>query len=253
MIRQMILSHTHLQKKGTDRTFPLNIDGTTIYINPNRLSRGNVKLHEVWIFDLSSGSVENGGSCHNCTDCQKDCYSRQQEIQYKDTRAFRLVNLYLLKFMPLVLREMIENQLQASTKPYKTLRIHSAGDFYGNEEIVFWNAIIKNHPEMKFYAYTKVDHLFNFDILTNHKNFNLISSLIEDDEGNRHLNFGDLDYIKNLAKKTNGFICPATMKETKGTVKCNKNCKYCINGNKPIFLIHGKGKNVAKKKVKKSA
>lgn len=251
-IADKILSYPHLRIKTLDRDFPLTINGETIYINPHRLTRGNSKLHKVWIFDLPSGSPENGGTCLNCKSCERDCYSNHQEKQYKYVRPFRLINLYLMTEMPLVLREMIDSQIATSYRPFTTFRIHAAGDFFSPMEISFWSVIVKSHPNIKFYAYTKVDHLFDFSPLTNNSNFNLISSMIEDN-GNFYRNFGSLDYIKGIAEKTGGFICPATMLETKKTTKCNKTCSYCITGKKPLFLIHGKGRNNVRKNLKKSA
>ena len=242
-IGKQLLSYPHLRTKTKERDFALTIYGETIYITPHRLTRGNSKLHKVWIFDLPSGSPEEGGTCHNCKSCVKDCYSHHQEKQYKNVRPFRLVNLYLLTEMPLVLRELIETQLASSYVPYNTFRIHAAGDFYGKQEIVFWNTIVKNHPEIKFYAYTKVDGMFDFSALQNHNNFNLIPSMIE----GTYRNFGSLEYVKTMAEKTGGFICPATLLETKKTTKCNKTCFYCISGKKPLFLIHGKGRNIIRK------
>jgi len=84
--------------------------------------------------------------------------------------------------------------------------------------------------------------MFNFKEITKLANFNLIPSLIKADNA-LYRNFGTMKYIKKLADKVDGFLCPATMPETKETTSCNAGCNYCVFNKKPIFLIHGSGKN----------
>lgn len=223
------------------------IEDKTIWFNRERLSRGNEKLKDIWIFDTPSGSEEMGGICKNSHTCEKECYALQQQLQYKNVRMFRLINIYLFLKDKDYLLSLIETQLQHSKIKYKTFRIHSSGDFYDQTEIAFWNTFIHNHPEMNFYAYTKVDGMFNFNKIEDKQNFNLIPSLIED-KGIKYRNFGKLDYIKRIAKKIDGFLCPATMMETKKEINCNNGCTYCVKGKKPLFLIHGKGRNAKKEK-----
>jgi len=230
-----------------DRSLPLTIGDNVVWVNKNRLTTGNEKLVNIWIFDTPAGSIEVAGSCLNSSTCEHDCYAKQQQLQYRWVRLFRLINLYMLMHDRELLLHRIEKQMKLALKKIDTFRIHSSGDFYEQSEITFWDEFIQNHPELKFYAYTKVDKILDFDRIESNDNFNLIPSMIEHN-GVRHRNFGRMDYVLRIAEKTNGFLCPATMPETKGTIKCNKGCTYCVTEKKPIFLIHGKGLYVRKKK-----
>jgi len=235
----------NLEKSDT-RSLPITVRDQIIYVNPKRISLGNEKLVDMYIFDLPAGSPNNGGTCLNSRSCEKDCYAKQQQIQYPPVPIFRLINLYLFVSDKDYLRELIEKQFNSQKKTFKTFRIHSSGDFYNQSEIDFWTIFIQDHPEINFYAYTKVDHIFDFSKITSLDNFNLIPSVILDNEVS-YRNFGTETYIKRLALKINGFLCPATMMETKGEISCNKGCTYCVSNNKPLFLIHGKGRNIKRK------
>jgi len=248
MLEQAILKAVDHAKKSCDftvpskeRTFPLPMLDKVLWINPNRLVIGNSKLDKILIFDLPAGDILNNGSCHNCKSCVSTCYALPQQIQYPNTMVFRLVNLYLLKHHELRLKTLIKQQIKKSK--YKTLRIHSSGDFYSQSEIDMWDSIVSENSDLNFYAYTKVDKMFSFETIESRKNFNLIRSIIEE----KYLNYGSMDYIKRIAEKVDGFICPAT---TGKDIKCNRECSYCVTGDKALFLIHGSNaKKLKKKKV----
>ena len=232
-----------LQRSNT-RSFALEVDDSlTIFVNPNRLSTSNAKLKDILIFDTPAGK----GFCHNCKSCEKDCYAKAQQVFYPTVPMYRYVNLFLVEKRPGLLMGLIDRQLSAMRKRITVCRIHSSGDFYSQHEVAFWDRFIHNHPELTFYAYTKVEELFDFSCIENNGNFNLIRSMIAH-EGKCYRNFGSLEYVQRIATLTGGYLCPATMKETKGTVKCNRDCHYCLTGNKPIFLIHGQGRNVVNRK-----
>jgi hypothetical protein len=174
----------------------------------------------------------------NCSSCESTCYAKNAAVQYKNCEVFRLVNLYLLNNHADILKELIVAQMEKSN--YRTLRIHSSGDFASQEEITMWDDIVSSHQDHKFYAYTKVNEILDFTVLNSRANFNLIESLISH-EGKKLMNYGSMAYITKTAEKVGGFVCPAT---TLGDVKCNRECTYCVTDNKPLFLIHGtrKGK-----------
>jgi len=224
-----------------DRTFPLPVLDKVIWINPERMGKGNSKLKDILIFDLPAGSKE-GGSCHNSKSCEKTCYAMNQQRQYVNTRIFRLTNMLLLNQHKETLQTLLETQIKKSK--FNTVRIHSSGDFYSQNEIDMWSTIISKFKDHKVYAYTKVNKMFDFSSIKSNDNFNLIDSIVED----KYLNYGSLDYITRIAEKTGGFLCPATLGKD---VKCNRECSYCVTGDKPFFLIHGS--NAPKAQTKKAS
>jgi len=160
-----------------------------IYISPLRLVKGNSKLVNILIFDLTAVK-----SCLNCEDCKNTCYAVKAERIYTDTLIFRDTNLCMVKNDLPLLKELICKQLD-KTK-ITSLRIHSSGDFLSQEYINFWSEIISLYPSIKFYAYTKVEQILDFSQIQTNTNFNLINSLIE----NKVLNYGSLEYCEDLKK-----------------------------------------------------
>lgn len=194
-----------------------------IYINKNRLVKGNSKLHNILIFDLPSVKT-----CLNCSDCKDSCYAKKAEIQYVDTELFRNINYSLCLNNPDLLHKLIVEQL--TTTKCTVVRIHSSGDFFSQSYVDFWANIVKQFSNIKFYVYTKVDSILDFTAIKKNTNFNLISSFI-----NGKLNFGTIEYCNELKRDYKAFICPVTS----GTdVKCGLGCKYCITKNNVCFVQH---------------
>jgi len=190
------------------------------FITPKRLTNGNEKLHRVLVFDLPAIL-----SCPNCKDCKKTCYAVQAQKQYADCRVFRNTNFYFATFETEKLQSLIVDQLKKAK--INVVRIHSSGDFFSQKYIDMWTAIMKQFPNKKFYAYTKVEKLFKFKKLFN---FNLITSFI-----NGKLNYGNIEYCNELKKRYNAFICPCGIDKN---VKCGIDCNYCVTNKNVCFLQH---------------
>ena len=195
-----------------------------IYITPNRLVKGNSKLYNILIFDLTAVK-----SCLNCKDCSKNCYAVKAQRMYTDTMIFRECNFDMVKTNISLLKKLLCEQL--SKTKITSVRIHSSGDFYNQAYLDMWSEVISLYPHIKFYAYTKVDKILNFDKIVKHTNFNLICSLIEG-----QINFGSVAYCEELSKKHNTFICPVGYNSK--TVKCGKECSYCISEKNVCFVQH---------------
>jgi ferredoxin len=194
-----------------------------MYINSDRLVKGNSKLHNILIFDLPSVKT-----CLNCDDCKDKCYAKKAEVQYADTEIYRQTNYHLFLNKPELLKQLIVEQL-TNTK-MSVVRIHSSGDFFSQSYIDFWNDIIAMFPSIQFYVYTKVDSILDFTAIKQNSNFNLISSFI-----NGKLNFGSIDYCNELKAEHKAFICPVTSGKD---IKCGLQCKYCITKNNVCFVEH---------------
>ena len=194
-----------------------------IYINRQRLVEGNSKLHNILIFDMPAVKT-----CLNCEDCKDKCYAKKAEVQYADTEIFRETNLHLFLNQPELLHELIVEQL--SNTKFDVVRIHSSGDFLNQSYINFWNDIVMLFPNIKFYVYTKVDHILDFSEIVLNTNFNLIRSFV----GNK-VNFGSVDYCNELKANHGAFICPVTAGKD---IKCGLQCKYCITKKNVCFVEH---------------
>jgi len=210
-----------------DYTNPTNVRSlfyNGLYFNPNRLVKGNSKLHNILIFDLPAVKT-----CLNCSTCKDKCYAKKAEVQYTDTRIYRDTNFFMYANNSDLLHKLICDQL--SKTKITVVRLHSSGDFFSQDYISFWNSIVKQFPSIKFYAYTKVESILDFTEIKANSNFNLISSFVH---GN--LNFGSLDYCKDLKAKYKSFICPVTsgIKD----IKCGKGCVYCVTKNNVCFVEH---------------
>lgn len=195
-----------------------------IYINDKRFVHGNMKLKNILIFDLPAVRT-----CLNCGDCKDRCYARKAERIYKDSAIFRETNLVLFLNDKELLKSLIISQLELTRK--KVIRLHSSGDFFSQSYINFWDEIVKLFPEKKFYTYTKVDKILDFSEIEKNKNFNLILSYIGD-----KLNFGSLEYCKELKREHKAFICPVT-KGVKN-IKCGAGCTYCVSNKNVCFVEH---------------
>ena len=110
---------------------------------------------------------------------------------------------------------------------FKVVRIHESGDFYSIEYVEKWDNIAKQLPQVKFYAYTKR----NFVQFTAN-NVNIVNSLLPD--GN--INYGDLEYVKVMAKMHNVPVCPVTLKAK--NAKCGLTCTLCQHVKSMLFVIH---------------
>ena len=84
------------------------------------------------------------------------CYSASQENQYSGVYNLRLANwegISELKGTNKIAAALSE----AMPDDAETIRIHSSGDFFRNDYFLAWVLLAKRHPEIIFYAYTKMN------------------------------------------------------------------------------------------------
>ena len=113
------------------------------------LTKGNKKLGKrIYTF-----SIPNISTCPGRSElCERLCYVNKYtriypsvERTYQDNYRLTLNSKRFIKLM----------QEEIATKKPETVRIHVSGDFYSNEYIQSWIEIVKNNPDVKFYAYTR--------------------------------------------------------------------------------------------------
>ena len=202
------------------------------------LSFGNAKMPaSVAIFNLLA--IED---CPNCETCKDTCYAKFRQ-GLPSIYAFRKRNSDMARndtegLYKILCQELSERLVARGTKPaVKQVRIHEAGDFISAEYYTMWVNVAKRFPMLKFFAFTKCDHLqWHFDNITA-DNLNIINSTID----GKYRNYGSKEYCQELVKNCNAYQCP----DTSHNNICMVQCKYCLRGKKPCFEIHGslKGKD----------
>ena len=218
--------------KGTDYSKPSST--RSIYVEElglfmsKPLATGNTKLSkDILIFDLLA--IE---TCLSCAACASSCYAMKAQRQYVETYNKRAINTFLARHHVEVLEREIMKQLSHSTKPF--VRIHSSGDFFSQEYIDMWQRIIESFPTKKFYTYSKVVGMFDFDGLFMQHNFNLIDSILPDGD----INYGDFEYITKKSYEFDAPICPYGIDEHTEPVHCGKTCTLCMEHEFVLFLKH---------------
>lgn len=113
------------------------------------ITRGNVKLGpRVWKFSLPVIS-----SCPGATDwCKKFCYAQDGWYRRSLLKRIRTENFEASSDAAAFIADMREDLAKA--KP-TSFRIHDSGDFFSIEYVFAWIQIIREHPEISFWAYTR--------------------------------------------------------------------------------------------------
>lgn len=163
----------------------------TIYISEldfymtNPMAQGNSKLDKsILIFDLLAIV-----SCLNCKSCKNTCYALKSQKQYVNVLLKRTLNTYLAKHELNILYSAICNQLSHTKK--HIVRIHSSGDFLSQAYIDMWANIAHEFTNVRFYTYTKVNHIFDFSAFESLNNANIVHSILPDNS----INYGSLDVM----------------------------------------------------------
>lgn len=138
------------------------------------LSKGNSKIGHVINFSLPSKIT-----CPGKTEwCDKHCYAARIERMYPNVKKAWAENFEIAKSDNFV-KEMTE-ALKKIPKKYTVIRIHVSGDFFNEKYIRDWIEVIKAHPNLSFYAYTKAwrvpKMLDALEDLTNLLNMTLFAS-----------------------------------------------------------------------------
>jgi len=150
-----------------------------------KLSKGNAKLGKRLIFSLPAGyTCPNAGHCKtfadrvtgtisdlpmaaNASGLEYRCFAAMSEARSKQCRDARWYNWDILKellYSPDVRdpQGAIEDTIayaiwQHNNKKftYDLFRIHESGDFWSEIYFKAWLEVARQHPKIKFYAYTK--------------------------------------------------------------------------------------------------
>jgi Gene product 88 len=180
------------------------------------IKKGNTKIHKsCGIFNLPT---------HVCAVQCPGCYARRPELFRPNVLPARERNLAATKEPDFVARMVDE----IHCAKIGTFRFHESGDFYSQSYVESWERIAAWLPGVKFYGYTKANHLdfYQFEMLPN---VNLIRSVTPIGP-----NYGDAEHVARL-QEMGYFLCPC--KKGSKTI-CMLDCRACLDNLKVCFLQH---------------
>jgi hypothetical protein len=119
-------------------------------------------------FNEKTGSFQIIKTCPSASECVAFCYATKGGyIQWEVSAilAAKVMTFLMNDFNGffILLKKNLEKALKISKKNGDQLfiRIHDAGDFYGDVYIKKWIEVMEEFPDINFYAYTKQFKLFN--------------------------------------------------------------------------------------------
>ena len=190
-------------------------------------------------------------SCPAATSvCTRICYAGKLEKIYKGVRENLLHNWNYLKDADLDrMVELLEESITAFEKECekweakKDFRIHWDGDFFNGTYTLAWATVIKNHPDVQFWVYTRVEaaayQLHDIENLTLYfssdtENFEAATRVAS--AGIRlaglHDTFGQVkDLLLSIGERA--AVCPEQRGQIKLEGACTS-CRICLKGNANI-------------------
>ncbi|AMS00992.1 hypothetical protein SEA_LOSER_96 [Mycobacterium phage Loser] len=147
-------------------TFTERIDMATLKRSKDRKVTNAVNAKGTTAMIANSIGLPSGKgfSCPDATAfCSEICYAGKLERVYKGVSAVLLHNWELLREASLedtttLLTEMIAEFVKESDKrgAEKSFRIHWDGDFFSGTYVAAWARVIRDFPDVQFWAYTRV-------------------------------------------------------------------------------------------------
>lgn len=114
------------------------------------LTKGNTKLgREIYSFSIPAHKTCPGKS----EVCERICYVDNYTALYPS-----VLTAYERNYATTLKRDFADRiiqQIDRMRKTPKAIRIHVSGDFYSSEYIRKWVKVIKQYPQIQFYAYTR--------------------------------------------------------------------------------------------------
>jgi Gene product 88 len=204
-------------------------------------------------FGLPSGQ---GYSCPDATAfCETICYAGKLEKVYKGVSAVLIRNWDLLRDasradMVALLGDMVAEFIRDCDKrdAPKLFRIHWDGDFFSPVYTVAWAQVIRDNPDVRFWAYTRVATAAVYLHAQRLENLALYFSADPDNVAvARHLEatkgiriaYVDTDFAKGKQALPNAVRCPENNRalpliSEQGSA-CTR-CALCIRGERNVLF-----------------
>ena len=130
------------------------------------LRDGNIKLGETmatWStlmgdeeIDVPALGRKVKGTCQNCSSCKHDCYVAKSYRRYPSVPYGHARNTLGLRFAEDKVFADLDKQLFRARKPIRIVRLNQSGELESEEQFGRWCRLAANHPNTKFYIYTKM-------------------------------------------------------------------------------------------------
>jgi hypothetical protein len=139
-----------------------------------RLSDGNSKLKKSGIVSFNLIPIVH---CPMAGSCKAFCYATVGQQSFKSGVVRRAKAFKATMQEDFVERMVLE--IKKVSKWVKAVRVHDSGDFYSMDYLRKWIEIVKQFPDIKFYAYTKSLPFIHraYDLQMIPDNFRLIQSV----------------------------------------------------------------------------
>ena len=127
------------------------------------------KAYRVVSFTLPAGGYEVDNksyiTCPGADACLALCYARQGTFLFKGSKRVRIDNHQLLLTTHAThglqgVIDILDEAVKKVTKTVAVIRLHDSGDFFKKWYVEAWVEVIKRHPNILFYAYTKSFPMF---------------------------------------------------------------------------------------------
>jgi protein gp88 len=141
----------------------------TILTQNGKMRKSSQNGIDIFNFGIPAFISETGlKTCPNAGVCATGCYARSGTYRFRNTiNAYeeRLKLTQSKDFVEILKAEVSLKKIRSRSQSKTCLiRIHDSGDFY---DVPYWNkweCIIKEHPDVRFYAYTKMVQMFKSHI-----------------------------------------------------------------------------------------
>jgi len=127
------------------------------------------KAYRVVSFNLPAGGYEVDNksyiTCPGADACLALCYARQGTFLFKGSKRVRIDNHQLLLTTHVThglqgVIDILDEAVKSVSKTVAVIRLHDSGDFFKKWYVEAWVEVIKRHPNILFYAYTKSFPMF---------------------------------------------------------------------------------------------
>ncbi|GAA5109868.1 GP88 family protein [Haloechinothrix salitolerans] len=129
---------------------------------PTRLLTQNSELKPLGVWNWSlpawAGRLADGRTYNTCPSagiCRFVCYARSGTYRFPAVKARHEANLAFVLDDPAGWEAAMNRELSTPRFTDRWIRIHDAGDFFSDDYTRAWLRIIRSHPRIMFYAYTK--------------------------------------------------------------------------------------------------
>ena len=130
-----------------------------------KMKKSGGDTYSIWNFGIPAFQSKDGlKTCPMAGVCAKGCYAQAGAYTWTPTiKAYewRLAQTQLPGFTELMSKDILRRQRTAERKGLTlVIRIHDSGDFYSGTYTQKWLHIMEQHPNVIFYAYTKMVAMF---------------------------------------------------------------------------------------------